>query len=188
MALITPIDFVSKKGKTIRIRNLEVSEALKLRDAMVKIAKNSPYILSTSESFQKRTQEDQEKFISSHNDKERSLLIVAEHEQQIIGVYNFVGFVNNKQKHRGGLGISLHHEYRKEGIAKKLFEVSIQTVRKFPGLEYVELDLADVNHEAFELYKRVGFQVTSQIPDSYRLEDGRAVGNISMRLKLADVK
>lgn len=123
-------------------------------------------------------------FISTHNEDSKRLLLAAIHENQIIGVYNFGGYVDIRRQHRGALGISIHHHYRGEGIAKKLFEVSLDYIRSSKVFSFLELDMMSTNQEAFELYKKIGFQVTSEIPDCYRLEDGRSVGNITMRMKV----
>jgi len=58
-------------------------------------------------------------FISTYNEKESGLLVVAENENQIIGIFNFGAYNDQKRKHRGSLGISLHHKFRGEGIVKK---------------------------------------------------------------------
>lgn len=184
MALIDPIDFISKSGKLIKIKNASLDEALKLRDAAVEIAKTSPFILHTAEDFKKKTKEDQEKFISSHNDSDTALLIVAEFQGQIIGKYNFGSFKDLKRKHRGSLGISIHQDFRQQGIAQKLFEVCFEHVKKIDGLKFVELDVMGANKPAFNLYEKIGFKTISILPNAYRLADNIFTENITMRIEI----
>lgn len=184
MALIEPVEFISKKNKKISIRNLATSEALKLRDAAAVIAETSPFILSTSDDFRKKTEEDQVKFISSHNDADRNLLIVAESENQIVGILNFGSFRDEKRKHRGLLGISLHHDFRREGIAKKLFQVLLTFTQDDPHLRFMELDVMGCNQDAIELYKKVGFTFLHSTPQAYQLSDGSFADEVRMRMEL----
>lgn len=183
MALIEPVDFISKKGKKIRIRCLAIEEAQNLLSAMIEIAETSPFILSTADDFRKMSLEDEVKFIKRHNERERALLLVAEFENKIIGILNFSADAK-KKNHRGYIGISLHHDFRGEGIAKKLFDVLLEFSRKLPNLKYLELDLIDINQDAYELYKRVGFKLIHELPEAFELEDGRMVGNYFMRMNI----
>lgn len=183
MAFIKPTEFTSKKGKLIRIRCVEENEAFKLKEAMVEIAKTSPFILSTPQDFQKMTLEQEQKFISSHNEHERYLLIVAEHENRFVGILNFSAN-RKKAHHRGYLGISLHHDYRKEGIAKMLFSTLIDFSKTLTNLKYLELDMMSSNQDAFELYKKVGFELVHVLPDAFEISEGKFVDNYFMRMKI----
>lgn len=184
MALIEPVEFVSKKSQKILIRCLEEKEALALKEAMTEIAETSPYILSSAESFRKMTEEEEKKFINFHNNRDDALLIGAFHNNKIIGLYNFFAYKDEKRKHRGALGISLHIQFQNQGIAKKLFQVSLEKIKQMPSIRFVELDVMDVNEPAIQLYKTVGFKEVYRAPEAFKLDDGRFVGDIRMRLEI----
>lgn len=184
MAFIEPVEFVSKSGKKILIRNIDIGEAIKLRDAAALIAETSPYIISTPESFRKKTEDDQIRFIKSYNEDPTGLLIVAESDQQFVGIFNFGNYKDAKRKHRGSLGISLHPDFRGQGVAKKLFLVAIEKIKTFKEIIFVELDVMDCNHEAVQLYQSVGFEFLHSAPKCFHLPSGELVGDIRMRLEV----
>jgi RimJ/RimL family protein N-acetyltransferase len=184
MALIKPVEFVSKKDKRILIRNFETGDAEKMLRAFIKIAETSPYIISTADQVRKMSVAEEEKFISSHNESERKLLVGAFFENQIVGIFNFFSYSDSKRFHRGSLGTSLHPDFRNEGIAKKLMEVGIQFVRTLPRFEFLELEVMDRNIPALELYKKLGFKTLHSTPEASILEDGSRVTEMKMRLEI----
>ncbi len=184
MALIKPVEFFSKKGQKVIIRNLNGDEAEKTLHAMIQISTTSPFILSTTDDFKKMTVEDQKKFIVSHNDSPRKLFLVAEVENKIAGILNFYAFGDSKRSHRGGLGVSLHHDFRGQGIAKKLMEVLIGFTRTLSGFRYLELEVFDSNLDAIKLYEKLEFQILHQTPKAYLLPDGSEPAEVKMRLEV----
>lgn len=184
MALIKPVEFFSKKGKKVVIRNLDGNEAEKTLQTMIEISKTSPFILSTTADFQKMTEEQERKFIVSHNESPRKLFLVAEVENKIAGILNFHAFGDSKRFHRGGLGVSLHHDFRGDGIAKKMMEVLIDFTRTLSGFRYLELEVFDINVDAIKLYEKLGFQVLHLTPNAFVLTDGRQPSEVKMRLEV----
>jgi putative acetyltransferase len=185
MALIKPVEFISKKGKTVVIRNLDSSEALKTLQTMIEISETSPFILSTPNDFRKMTEDQERKFIVSHNESSRKLFLAAETENRIAGVLNFSAFGDSKRTHRGALGISLHHDFRGEGIAKKMMEVLIDFTRTLSGFRYLELEVFDINQDAIKLYENLGFQSLHVTPNAFVLADGCHINEVKMRLEVS---
>jgi GNAT superfamily N-acetyltransferase len=184
MALIKPVEFVSKKGRKIVIRNLNGDEALRTLKAMIEISETSPFILTTADDFRKKTEDEERKFILSHNEGPRKLFIVAECGDKIVGILNFFAFSDVKRAHRGGLGVSLHHDYRGEGIAKRLIEVLIEFTKTLSRFRFLELEVFDINHEAIRLYENLGFQILHKTPMAYVLKDGQQPAEVKMRLEI----
>jgi putative acetyltransferase len=185
MALIEPIHFISKKEKAVVIRNLGSDEAAKTLQAMIEISETSPFILSTSEDFKKMTEENERKFILSHNESPRKLFLVAEVNNRIVGILNFFAFGDSKRFHRGGLGVSLHHDFRGEGIAKKMMEVLIDFTRTLSGFRYLELEVFDNNEDALRLYEKLGFEVLHKTPNAFILPGGQHATEVKMRLEVS---
>jgi RimJ/RimL family protein N-acetyltransferase len=185
MALIKPVEFISKKGKKITIRNLDGSEALKTLQTMTEISETSPFILSTTADFRKMTEEQERKFILSHNESPRKLFLVAEVENRIAGILNFSAFGDSKRFHRGSLGVSLHNDFRGEGIAKKMMEVLIEFTRTLSGFRYLELEVFDLNQDAIKLYENLGFKTLHITPNAFVLADGQQLSEVKMRLEVS---
>lgn len=170
----------TKKNKTITLRMIEVTEAEKLLQAMVEIAATSPYILRTAEDFSKMSIEDEVKWIESSNNNERGFLIGAIHEDKIIGLMNFGAYKNEKMKHRGLLGISIHHEFRGEGIGEIFFNRMLDLAKRIEGLTQAELSVMEKNERAKFLYKKMGFIEVGRMPNAFLLEDGSLSDDITM--------
>lgn len=184
MALIEPIEFISKKGNKILVRSAEISDAQATLEAMIEIAKTSEYVLQTSTDFQKKTREEQEAFIERAITAPASFFLVALHCGKVIGSCDFVNYKDEKRSHRGGLGISVHHDYRGEGIGEGMMNVLIQSAKKFSHIQFIELDVMEPNQAAFELYKKLGFKVLHSTPQAYQLPNGNLVANHMMRLEV----
>ena len=55
--------------------------------------------------------------------------------------------------------------------------------RATPPFEWVDLEVLSQNHQARALYARMGFKVTGEVPDLYRI-GGLPVGAVSMSFAL----
>lgn len=184
MALFQSKTVQIKNGESILLRPASVSEAQSLLDCFVLFAETSPYILSTVESARKKTLESQEKWIQTSNESPSNLLIVAEHKGQIVGITNSMAYTDFKRCHRAGLGMTVRHEYRGQGLGEALLVHLIECSRQIPELQVLELNVMSPNTAAHSLYKKIGFQECGRLEDAYRLESGEYADDIIMRLPL----
>lgn len=178
------VKILSKKQKEITLRMISPSEAQALLDSMIEIAETSPYILTNAEFFKNTSVEFETNWIDGYNTDPRSVLIVAELQKKIVGILDFKSFKNSKMSHRGILGISLHHSVRGEGIAEKLFQKLFSEIQKIDDLSIVELAVMSDNHQAYHLYKKVGFIEVGRMPRAFKLSDGSFCDDIQMILNL----
>ncbi len=72
--------------------------------------------------------------------------------------------------HRGVLGMGLLPQFRGRGIGTKLIQSALAAARAF-GLRRVELTVRKHNTGAFELYKKIGFEIEGAQRDAI-LVDG----------------
>ncbi len=175
---------LTKNQRSVTLRMASVNEAQELLNAMVEIAETSPYVLSSPEHFKNMSLEDEIKWINSYNDDPRAVLVVAEFDNKIVGILDFKSYKNIKSRHRGGFGISLHHTIRGEGLGELLFKKLISEVKKISDLIMIELSLMSDNHQAYHLYKKVGFVEVGRKPMAYKQPDGRFNDDVQMVLKL----
>lgn len=178
------VKIVTKKQKEITLRMISPSEAKALLDSMVEIAETSSYILTNADFFKNTSVEFETKWIEGYNTDSRSVLIVAELQNKIVGILDFKSYKNSKMSHRGILGISLHHTVRGEGLAEKLFEKLFSEIQKIDDLSIVELAVMGDNYQAYHLYKKVGFVEVGRIPRAFKLADGNFCDDIQMILNL----
>ncbi len=170
----------SKKGKTIIFKMLKKEDAKIVIETMAKVAETSPYILRSAQDFRNTSIEDEEKWIENHNRNERGGVIGAFFENELIGILDFGSYKNEKMKHRALLGISLHNNFRGEGIGELFFEVLFTLARKIPNLDGLELSVMSDNLIARKLYKKVGFIEIGNNPKAFRQSDGTYVDDVKM--------
>ncbi len=178
------VKILTKKQKEITLRMINSSEAQLLLNSMIEIAETSPYILTNADYFRNTSIEFEIKWIEGYNSDPRSVLIIAESKDKIVGILDFKSYKNVKMFHRGIIGISLHHSVRGEGLAEKLFEKLFSEVQKISDLTIIELAVMSDNVPAFHLYKKVGFKEVGRIPNAFKLDDGKLCDDIQMTLNL----
>lgn len=175
---------LTKNKREVTLRMVTSTEAQSLIQAMVEIASTSTYILQTADDFAKMKIEDEIKWIESYNNDPRSVLIIAESNNKIVGILDFRAYKNPKTRHRGGLGISLHHTVRGEGLGEILFKKLISEVKKVGDLSILELSVMSDNVQAYHLYKKVGFIEIGRKPKAYKQVDNTFNDEVMMVLPL----
>jgi RimJ/RimL family protein N-acetyltransferase len=179
------VKVTTKKQNEVILRMINSSEAQSLLNSMVEIAETSPYILTDANFFRNTTIEFETKWIEGYNNDPRSILIVAELNNKIVGLLDFKSYKNIKMSHRGLLGISLHHSVRGEGLGEKLFEKLISEIKRIKDLTIVELAVMGDNHQAYHLYKKMGFIEVGRIPKAFKLTEGNFCDDVQMALRLS---
>ena len=184
MALFESRTIKVKNGELVVLRPASVCEAQTLLDCFAEFAATSPYILTTAESARLKTLDSQEKWIQASNEDPRNLLIVAEHNNKIVGITNMMAFKDFKRFHRAGLGMTVRQEYRGQGLGDALLALLIECSRQMPGLLILELNVMAPNKAAHKLYQKFGFIECGRYEKAYRLESGEFVDDIMMHLPL----
>ncbi|WP_374034226.1 N-acetyltransferase family protein [Bdellovibrio bacteriovorus] len=184
MALHETRTVQTKSGDSIILRPALVTEAASVLNAFKEILPTSPYILSTVESAATKTVETQVKWITAANEDPRSALIIAEHEGRIVGITNMAAFKDSKRSHRAGLGMSVHHDYRGQGLGEALLRRLIEVAQSLEGLRFLELNVMSANKAAHRLYLKLGFKQIGYQELAYRQPDGTFTDDICMCLDL----
>ncbi|WP_413290996.1 N-acetyltransferase family protein [Bdellovibrio sp. HCB337] len=184
MALFEARSIALKNGKTITLRPVLPDEAEAFLAAFLDILADSPYVLSTRESAaKKKTVETQRKWIEDNNNNPRALLLIAEDQGRIVGISNMLGF-DGKRFHRGGFGMSIHKDYRGQGLGEALLGTLIDLSAQIEGLRYLELNVMKQNEAAYKLYQKFNFKEVGFLPGAYQQPDGSYTDDISMYLEL----
>ena len=171
---------MSKSGKAIRLAPLASENAQMVLDTMVQIASTSPYILRTAEDFAKMSIEEEIKWIENANDNPRGFRIGAFDGEKLIGLLDFGAYKNPKMSHRGSIGVSLHHDYRGDGIGTIMFEALFEIVKLIPDIVTLELTVMGDNIFARKLYTKMGFVEIGINPNAFKLGDSLFCDDIKM--------
>ena len=92
-------------------------------------------------------------------------------EREVVGWCDIFPYANERQKHRGALGMGLRKDYRGRGLGSRLLTHTLDQAKRF-GLEKVELYVYTSNLPAIALYEQHGFEHEGLLK-RYRKLDGQ---------------
>ncbi len=174
-----------KNKMELSVRTPNSSEAQITIESMAVIAANSPYILSTPESFRAKNLDTQIKWLEESAQSDTSVIIAVYNQSGfIVGFCNARSYSDIKRKHRAALGISIHSEYRGHGLGKKLMEILIQNIKKFKDIKIIELDVMTENITAIKMYEKLGFKHGGIFPKAFLFQDEKFIDNLTMYLEV----
>lgn len=108
--------------------------------------------------------------------------MIAEYGTEIVGISSFAAYKDSKRKHRGALGITLHPDFRGQGLGTMKMKSIIENAKKITGLLSIELSVMSPNSTAHNIYKKLGFQQVGHHPKAFLLSDGHFADDILMQL------
>lgn len=176
-------EFIGKSGKTYMLRSPEPADAEKMLHYLKTTARETEYGLSYPEEID-FTVEDEEKFIASFASDKRSIMIAAFDGDQLVGYANLgCDLEKKKTAHRATFGIALVKSAWGQGLGNKIM-LGLIAFAKEAGYEQIELEVVSSNVPAVNLYKKLGFEVYGQRPQSLKLKNGSYYGELLMVLDL----
>lgn len=167
-------------GETIEtyIRVAERRDARAILGLLRHVERETPY-LSFGLQGSDLNQEDQARIIEFYDRSESSIMIVAEVDDQIIGLANVSQYSGTKEEHVAEVGVCVIKEYWSFGIGKILVEESIRFAES-TELQVLDLEVVQENIRAIRLYEKFGFakvgslsrriQVDNILYDTYIME------------------
>lgn len=172
-----------KTGRTIVLRNAEISDAKDLIRYLKITAEETPFLIREPDEIS-LTLEQQEHFIKSRMDAERELLLIATMDGKHIGNCSLMSIGSYKRyAHRCSVAIALYQEFCGRGIGTIMMETVLDLAKKI-GYEQVELEVISGNESAIILYKKLGFEKYGIFPNSMKYADGQYANAYWMMKKL----
>jgi len=104
------------------------------------------------------TLEDERKWISANLAAENSTLLVAKAEGQIVGVLSCKGGEQKGKRHTTTLGISIHKDWRNQGVGCALIERAIAWAKGTGVIKRIQLEVTAGNASGIHLYEKLGFE------------------------------
>ncbi|MCU9614799.1 GNAT family N-acetyltransferase [Caldibacillus lycopersici] len=118
------------------------------------LEENPQFMATTLEEFTTNAAEER-RWIAMH--QHTGLLLVAELDQQVIGILSFQRSSRIRYKHQGIFGISIQEKYTNGGVGSSLLTKLFQWAAENPSLEKISLEVFSNNNRAIHLYKKFGF-------------------------------
>lgn len=166
-------DFISDKHLEIveeeialTLRQAQSSDARAILGLMRHVGKDTPYLSTGPEGLPYDVKQEQA-IIDQYNQSDKSLLLVAEVDDQLIALANIATLSQAKQNHVAELGISIVKEYWGYGIGKILLEELINFAQEV-GIKILTLEVVTENTRAIHLYQSYGFEERGRLRQRLR--------------------
>lgn len=173
--------FTSKKGNQIEFRFPTMADVEKLRDYINELSLEDTFITLNGEQY---SFEEERKVVEEWLKKMEAgdqAVVIAFSDDKLIAITD-VSRGTRREKHVGTIGISIHKDFRQEGIGTRLMEVMIECGKKM-NLRLLLLHVYEPNEHARYVYKKVGFNEVGRVPEG-TLFHGEYIDNIIMTKRL----
>lgn len=178
-----PIEVKDKRGRTIILRNAEVSDSENLIKYMKTTTTETPFLIREPDEF-RLTLEQEEAFINGCIDNARELMLIATINGEHIGNCSLMSIDTYiRHHHRCEVAIALYQKYCGAGIGKVMLE-TVLSIAKELGYEQAELEVIRDNDNAINLYRKLGFNEYGTFPNNMKYANGTYADAVWMMKKL----
>jgi len=143
------------------IREAKIEDAEQLIDHIIPIADDPTNEIALWPGEFKLTVEEEQKWIKTNLEADHSTVLVAEAPQagkKIIGVLSCIGGEHRGNHHTTTLGITIHKDWRNQGVGRALMEAAIAWAKGTGVVKRIQLGVTATNAPAIHLYEKVGFE------------------------------
>ncbi len=156
---ILPFSKIVKSSTEVTIRCATVHDAEQILFVSKSVIDEDIFQLTTSEEFSQITIEQEIKWIESFLRKPFDLLLVAEVENQIVGLLDFSIGRRLRIAHVGDLAMSVLKPYRNLGLGSLLLQTLIEWSKSTKKIEKINLQVHSTNKAAIQTYVNNGFVI-----------------------------
>ncbi|MEB1809404.1 MAG: GNAT family N-acetyltransferase [Bacillaceae bacterium] len=140
------------------IRKIALNDALEYGILLKKLEEETDFLLL--EPNERNTSKEQtEKMIEMFLKQENSTILVAENNGRLIGHILAKGGNVNRNRHSASIVIGILLQATGQGLGKNLFFEIEKWARDHHHITRLELSVMTHNERAFQLYKKVGFEL-----------------------------
>jgi len=162
-----------KDGRRAVLRSPRTGDAAELVNWLKKTAEETHYILRYPEEVT-MTVEQEAGFIDHVVQSPNDCMILCVVNGEIAGSCHLKFYSRIKVKHRAEIAIGLLQKFWGLGIGTAMFEEMIRLAREH-GSTQLELEVLGDNERGLALYRKMGFEVYGERPNSIRLKDGTMI-------------
>jgi putative acetyltransferase len=132
------------------------------------VLRNCPYVQRNTLGLPCSSSSDARRRLEEGKDSFRSLVAVVDgHVVAQVGLE----LMRNRRSHVGLIGIMVHDDYTRRGIASALLAAMLDIADNWLNLHRLELQVYTDNERAINLYKKFGFEIEGTLRD-YAYGDG----------------
>jgi RimJ/RimL family protein N-acetyltransferase len=174
--------YLTKDGREFIIRRPATNDAADIINYSKLLFASTDQLLTTLEEYC-ITVENEKGWINSFNENPNAKILVAELNNQIIGLLFFVTNPKIKNSHTGEFGVSVHPEFQGINVGRILVEALLTWARKNAKIEKIYLNVFDTNRHAIKLYEDLGFLVEGRLVKAVKQLTGAYVDVIQMYIE-----
>lgn len=163
-------EILLKNGKTATLRAPCEQDAPGVLEYLKRACGETEYLARYPEEVD-FTAEGEWAYLRRTLENPNGMMILCETEGRIAGNSEILFLDSLKQRHRAVLMIGLLQEFWGLGIGTAMFTRLIAAARE-RGVRQVELEMIEGNDRALALYRKMGFEIMAEHPDTFRLRDG----------------
>lgn len=148
--------YTLKTGEEILVRQAQASDSEELLETIREYVLTSKFLLVSAEDLE-QTVASQQEWIKSLNDNPNSLLLVAAHQDKIIGNIDLTGSTELDENPTGLISMGMLKEYQNKGLGSILLNVVLGWARAHHQLKVLCLQVFRGDENAIRLYANAGF-------------------------------
>lgn len=157
MSNIESITVKMKDGGSVLIRNAKPEDAKSLLVLGHEVMAERDFTLTEPDELN-YSAEQEAAWIRDHLNHPAKIILVAEIDENIVGIIDFANGSRRRNAHTGEFGMSVAKRWREKGIGRALLEALLAWAEANPKLEKVQLTVRATNIRAISLYRSLGFQ------------------------------
>ncbi|GGB65581.1 hypothetical protein GCM10007424_01880 [Flavobacterium suaedae] len=156
-----------KNGLSIIVREADTEDA----EALLRLKKG--YIKNTTsiplyEYEYRNTVDDEAELINRYKQQKNSLLLVAEHNNELIGNIDLTGNQREKIFHTAALGMGIANNWQNLGIGTCLMDMLLKIATKHLPVNIIWLEVYSSNISGIKLYDKFGFEECGTIKNFFK--------------------
>jgi len=173
---------VTKDGREFVIRRPTENDADDIINYSRTLFASTDQLLTSLEEYS-ITIENEKGWLNSFNENPNAKILMAEFNNQIIGLLFFIANPKKKNSHTGEFGVSVHPEFQGNNVGRILVEALLKWARENSRIEKVYLNVFDTNGPAIKLYKDLGFKVEGRLVKAVKQLNGEYVDILQMYIE-----
>lgn len=179
MALIQQRQFILNNSHSILIRNPQKKDAQQVLALAKAVLAEEIFNLSTLSEFSVDLQDEIDWF-NTYQTKPYSIILVAEYQEQVVGLLDFANGHRQRIAHTGDMGISVAKIYRHLGIGTALLQTLIDWAASTSFIEKINLQVHSTNHNAIKAYLKNGFRIEGVRKNELKYSEQQYIDSILM--------
>ena len=179
MSEIEAYDCATRAVRQVHIRTARPSDAQAIHAITAQAISERAYHISEPEEFTFTTEEE-ETWIRQHAEHPAQIMLVAEVDDEVVGIIHFEPGARKRQAHVGELAMNVATIQREQGVGRCLLLALIAWAERHPQIERVGLRALSVNPRALHLYAAMGFVEEGRRIQAIKLGPGQYADEVIM--------